>query len=69
MKLSDSKQLQRAQEDFAIVMVDYFKLLNDVQYLTPNTDELNTLTRQVEKLNKTLQKIKERSQTYGLEDR
>lgn len=69
MKLSDYKQLQKAQEEFAIAMVDYFKLLNDVQNLTPNTDELNTLTRQIEKLNKTLQKIKERGQIYELENR
>ena len=68
MKYSDEKQHKKAEEEFAIAMVDYFKLLNDVQYLTPNTDELNTLTRQVEKLNKTLQKIKERSQTYELEN-
>lgn len=62
MKFSDEKQKQKAQEQFSVAMVEYFKLLDDVAELNPNTDELNTLTRQVEKLNKTLQRIKERGE-------
>lgn len=62
MKYSDEKQRRKAEEEFAVAMVEYFKLLNDVAELHPNTDELNTLTRQVEKLNKTLKKIKERGE-------
>lgn len=64
MKFSDERQKQKAQEQFSVAMVEYFKLLDDVAELNPNTEELNTLTRQVEKLNKTLQRIKERGEAY-----
>ena len=31
MKYSDEKQHRKAEEEFATAVVDYFKLLNDVQ--------------------------------------
>lgn len=62
MKFSDKKQQQKAEEHFLAAMNNYFRLLRDVSTLETTTDELNTITRQIEKLNRTLQRIKERGE-------
>lgn len=58
MKQSDLKQLIKAQEGFNDAMVDYFKALKEIAYIEPNKEQYNTLTRQIEKLTKTIERIK-----------
>lgn len=59
MKYSDEKQILRAENDFKDAMSDYFSALEEIATIRPTAEQFNTLTRQVDKLTKTLRRIKD----------
>lgn len=58
-KFTDKRQEEKAWNNFHVAMDEYFKALRTIEYINPNVDQLNTVTRLMEKLTKVLKKIKD----------
>lgn len=59
MKFSDKKKFEKAKDNFAFAMKDYFHELERIREIDPNADQLNTLANEVRKLTKTIRRIAE----------
>lgn len=68
MTHSDKKKVERAKEEFAQAMVNYFGALKRIKFIEPSVEQYNTLTRQIEKLTKTVERISDSNRKDDCED-